>query len=288
MIHNKYPITFIIPCYNCAKTIKESVMSIINLNLENYEICMVDDCSKDETLEIIKRLSKKYPDVIRFSSHSENMGGAVTRNDCVKLSNYPWIFCLDSDNVLHGKSFLKLYYEIKPEDTMISFGVIKYFFDFLFIDVVFKKWVFNSDVMDFTDLRKTMFNPPASGNLLFSRKLFDNIGGYETDLGAYDSYAFGYKALYYGNTIKIVRDAWYYHRLGLNSYWKRESSRNESNLKKLLLRFPDKFTSQELLDIKESTHSVDVFVNLPNDFTIVHDCFFSKVVSSGKKFFLYK
>jgi len=206
------------------------------------------------------------------------MGGAVTRNDCVKLSRYPWIFCLDSDNFLHKKSFLKLYSEIEPRDAMISFGVIRYFFDFLFLDIELRKWVFNARKMDFTDLRKTMYNPPASGNLLFSRKLFDDIGGYETDLGAYDSYAFGYKALYYGNTIKIIRDTWYYHRLSLNSYWRRENSRNEDNLRKLLLRFPDRFTKRELLEIKESAHITDVLVNLPNDFTVIRDSYLYKFV----------
>lgn len=286
MVKNKYPISFIIPCYNCEKTIEESVSSIVDLKLSNYEICMVDDCSNDRTLEIIKNLSRKYSNLIKIMHHQKNMGGAVTRNDCVSLSKFNWVFCLDSDNVLHKESVLKLINEIDLDNDFISFGLIKFFFDFLFLDIKLKEWFFKAKEMSFDDLRKTNNNPVASGNLLFSKRMFDKIGGYETDLGAYDSYAFGYKALYYGFNIKIVKNSWYYHRLSLNSYWEREISKNVINFRKLLLRFPEKFTKEEIYLIKNSDNVYPVFLNLKNDFTFVRENLLARIIHFCKSHIL--
>ena len=54
-------ISFIIPCYNCEKTLGDTVGSILNLKLSEFEICMVDDGSKDETYNLLKAYAEKYP-----------------------------------------------------------------------------------------------------------------------------------------------------------------------------------------------------------------------------------
>ena len=49
-------ISIIVPCYNCGKFIDECIESILNFNIKNkYEIIVVDDCSKDETQNILKK-----------------------------------------------------------------------------------------------------------------------------------------------------------------------------------------------------------------------------------------
>ena len=54
-----YQISFIIPCYNCANTVSESIESILKLGLKTYEICMVDDGSTDTTYKLLQHYKEK-------------------------------------------------------------------------------------------------------------------------------------------------------------------------------------------------------------------------------------
>ena len=54
-------ISFVVPAYNCERTIAESVYSIINGNFEpKDEIILINDGSNDRTLKIVRKLQKKY------------------------------------------------------------------------------------------------------------------------------------------------------------------------------------------------------------------------------------
>ena len=93
-------VSFIIPAYNCATTIVESVNSIINGNLEDGdEIVIVDDGSTDDTRSILFQLQSDYP-AIKIIGHKFNKGGYAARNTAVEHAAHDLIFCLDSDNIL--------------------------------------------------------------------------------------------------------------------------------------------------------------------------------------------
>ena len=52
-------ISIIMPTYNCAKFIKETIQSVINQTYENWELVIVDDCSNDNTEEIVASFNDK-------------------------------------------------------------------------------------------------------------------------------------------------------------------------------------------------------------------------------------
>lgn len=51
------------PTYNCGKYIEESILSVINQTLQDWELQIVDDCSSDNTFEILKPYLEKYPNI---------------------------------------------------------------------------------------------------------------------------------------------------------------------------------------------------------------------------------
>lgn len=264
-------ISFIIPCYNCSTTIDETVNSILNLGLEKFEICMVDDGSKDNTYELLKKYQSKYPNVVKIGKNDKNIGGGATRNVCYKMAQYEYIFLLDSDNILSKKSFLKLLDNVKPEDNLITFDTISWFYSpefFPFIKLLFKDLIFLKSEMVFADFRKTLIHPPVDGNYLYKREVFEEVGGYETDLGAMESWSFGHKALTQGYKYKIVRGTNYLHRVHLDSYWFREKGKNFENLRKLLLRYPSKFSAEEIQEMKSIEDIRKFLVTQENDFTV--------------------
>lgn len=266
--HSKIKISFIIPCYNCAETLKDTISSIINLKFDEFEICMVDDGSKDNTYKLLQFYSKKYPERIKIGKNQENKGGGYTRNECVKLAKYDWYFLIDSDNYLDTRSFYRLLSSVTEDDNLVTFQKINFFYNFMCLDFVYKTWSFLKDKMDFNDLRRTSYHPVVDGNYLFRKSVFEKIGGYDTEFGALDTWSFGYKALVNGYEFKIVSNSKYYHRVDGKSYWTREVKNNNNNLKKLLLKYSYKFSSNEISNLQGAKDVQKCFITLSNDFVI--------------------
>lgn len=87
-------LTIIIPCYNCRETLEEAVNSCYLQDLqEPFEIILVDDCSTDNTREIMKTMSGKYREV-RLFYHDKNKGGGATRNTAISHADGELILSL--------------------------------------------------------------------------------------------------------------------------------------------------------------------------------------------------
>ncbi len=72
-------ITIFLPAYNEEEVIEKAINKIFSeINLEYYEVLVIDDGSTDKTLEILKKLTKKYKE-LRIISHEKNkgLGGAI-------------------------------------------------------------------------------------------------------------------------------------------------------------------------------------------------------------------
>ena len=72
------------------KYIEKSLLSIINQSLQNIEIIIVNDNSKDNTEIILKRMQKKYK-YIKTINHSNNLGVYYSRIDAVLKENISYL-----------------------------------------------------------------------------------------------------------------------------------------------------------------------------------------------------
>ena len=80
-----------------GKFIAESIQSVVNQTYTNWELLIVDDCSTDNTDEVVKPyLSDKR---IKYTKNKENSGAAVTRNRAIRHARGEWIAFLDSDDL---------------------------------------------------------------------------------------------------------------------------------------------------------------------------------------------
>lgn len=91
-------ISVIIPTYNSAEYIAETLESVCTQTYRNIEILVIDDCSNDDTSEIVKKYA--YKDArIRLISLDENKGAANARNIGTKSAVGEWVSFLDSDDL---------------------------------------------------------------------------------------------------------------------------------------------------------------------------------------------
>ena len=89
-------VTIIMPSYNASKYIQTSINSIQNQTYSNWELIVVDDCSTDNTIEIVKKFNDSR---IRLYVNEKNSGAAISRNKALREAKGKWIAFLDSDDV---------------------------------------------------------------------------------------------------------------------------------------------------------------------------------------------
>lgn len=91
-------ISVIMPTYNCAKFIEETIETVIAQTYKNWELIIVDDCSKDNTNEIVDKYILK-DNRIKYYRLDMNQGAAMARNKAMELANGSYMAFLDSDDL---------------------------------------------------------------------------------------------------------------------------------------------------------------------------------------------
>lgn len=91
-------VSIIMPSYNAARFIGESINSVLLQTYSNWELLIVDDCSKDNSVEVVRKFANIDKRVVLFSLE-KNVGAAVARNVAIEHAQGQYIAFLDSDDV---------------------------------------------------------------------------------------------------------------------------------------------------------------------------------------------
>lgn len=95
---NQDLVSIIMPTYECERFICESIKSVQAQTYQNWELIVVDDCSDDETVDVVLDM-KRCDDRISIYQNSTNSGAAVSRNTALQYAKGRWIAFLDSDDL---------------------------------------------------------------------------------------------------------------------------------------------------------------------------------------------
>lgn len=91
-------VSVIMPTYNCARFIEESVKTVVNQTVTDWELLIVDDCSTDNTYQVLLPWIEKYPN-IRYHCLETNGGPAVARSEAMRMATGKYLAFLDSDDL---------------------------------------------------------------------------------------------------------------------------------------------------------------------------------------------
>lgn len=112
----------IIPAYNCEETIENTVDSIAESGIIDYEILIIDDGSTDKTGSICDSLSQKMPSVRCI--HQINAGVSAARNCGIENSQGEYILFFDADDSLDSNSLCNAVSTVEIErPDMLIFGM---------------------------------------------------------------------------------------------------------------------------------------------------------------------
>lgn len=90
-------ISIIIPVYNSEKYIRRCLNSILNQIFQDFEIILIDDNSKDNSLKIVSEIEKTHKDKIKILKNAKNVGAGASRNKGLKIASGEYITFIDKE-----------------------------------------------------------------------------------------------------------------------------------------------------------------------------------------------
>jgi len=113
-------VSIITPSYNSSKFIEECIDSVISQTFKNWEMIIVDDCSNDNSREIISYLSTK-DERLKSIFLEKNIGAAAARNIAIREANGRYIAFLDADDIWKADKLEKQIKFMNKKDIAFSF-----------------------------------------------------------------------------------------------------------------------------------------------------------------------
>jgi teichuronic acid biosynthesis glycosyltransferase TuaG len=124
MTNKEYFISVILTNYNCSRFLNKSIASVLNQTYKNFELIIVDDCSTDASINIIKDFQKKDKRIRYFKTKKNSGNASIPRNLGISKSKGIYVAFIDSDDYWYPN---KLSYQIiNKKNNLISFTAANY------------------------------------------------------------------------------------------------------------------------------------------------------------------
>ncbi len=254
---SRLPITYVMPAFNAATTIEESVDSIFDNNFSTGDrVIIVNDASTDTTELAIKKLSAKYTPHITYIKNGINKGCPASRNRGITEASTPLIFNLDADNILLPDSIQKLEQTLRDtKSDVVTFSQYNYFINSP--AMITHYWYLQSGICRIENLFAGHINPAPGGNFLYTKASWERIGGYwEYGKGLHEAWGFSLKQLMAGNRMYVASNTAYLHRHGHDSLFVTESKRKQEEhrlLLQMLSPYKEHFTTNDWQRIEQDS-----------------------------------
>lgn len=197
--------SIIMPVYNVEKFIRKSITSVLNQTYKNFELIIVDDGSKDESIKIAREMTKNINNVKIL--HKENGGLADARNFGLNYAQGKYVWFIDSDDYIR-KDSLKILSENVGAD-IISFGYYK--------DINNKIIPVKIKNINYCKTTRYLLNSPSATMKIYKRNFLEKNkikfekGKYYEDLGLTPW------LIKYTKNIEFIEDELYYYVIRENS-----------------------------------------------------------------------
>lgn len=152
-------VSVIVTNYNYGKYVQRCIRSVLNQNNVNHEVIVVDDCSTDNSIEMLKVFNED----IRIFSTKENSGVAAAANLGINNAKGRFVIRVDADDYVSGDMchFMKTYLESNHDAFCVSC-------DYQLVD----------DHENTIERKYAEFNPVSCG-IMYRRDLLIQFGGYD-------------------------------------------------------------------------------------------------------------
>ena len=110
--------------YNAEKVIAKTLESVFNQTYKNIEIVLVDDCSSDNSQQVINEYRAKHPEIVYFKQ-PKNQGAGAARNKALELARGQYVAFLDADDLWYPEKTEKQVALLNKKNGAFSFTAIE-------------------------------------------------------------------------------------------------------------------------------------------------------------------
>lgn len=114
-------VSIITPTFNSEKYIQQTIQSVQNQTYQNWEMIIVDDCSSDNTIQIVEDIQNTEHRIILIKS-DKNSGAGVARNKGIERANGKYIAFLDADDLWKSNKLEAQIYFMKENNLYFTFS----------------------------------------------------------------------------------------------------------------------------------------------------------------------
>jgi glycosyltransferase involved in cell wall biosynthesis len=203
-------VSIIIPAYNAAQTISDTLESVLAQTCPNWEAIVVNDGSSDATAEIAKGFAKRD---VRIRVISQPNGGeSAARNAGIALANHDWLLFLDADDWVSPAYLKKMTQELSSDHMLdaVHCGYSRVASDGT--QVAEKYWPPAGDMFA-TLARRATFPPHAC---VVRKSLVDDVGGFDTSLRTCPDWDLWQRIARTGARFGAVREVLAFYRMSPN------------------------------------------------------------------------
>ncbi|WP_315054100.1 glycosyltransferase [Chryseobacterium indoltheticum] len=249
-------VTISIPIFKCEKFIIRCLESVKNQTYKNLEIVLVNDCTPDDSMLLVKNFMDVNPDLtIKIIEHQENSGLSVVRNNGIKASTGKYLFFLDSDDEITTDCIELLVKKAEKTDAQIIIAQNRWINtfdnttkDFGFPTITEKKY-YDNNLEIFSVYSKGGF-PSSSWNKLFKRDfIVDNQIYFVPGLFAQDELWF-FHLLLKTDTLAIIDDITYLYYLHGESVIFNRKKKNFENYLTILEYLTKSYKEEKKSELK--------------------------------------
>ncbi len=179
MNFSAYKFSVVIPVYNRENVLGQAIKSVINQTFDNFELIIVDDCSTDNSVRIVKEFNDKR---IKIYQLDKNYGAAMARNYGVGKAQGEYISFLDSDDYFENDFLEKTINKVDNSREGVGF-----WYTGLIYHENKKNIFFYWDVKRYKTPYLTFLHDLKIGSgagITIKKKIFEEINGFNVNLPA--------------------------------------------------------------------------------------------------------
>lgn len=215
-------VSVIVPVYNAEEFLHRCVDSLLNQTLEDIEIILIDDGSKDSSPAICDEYAEKHDNITVL--HLENGGPARARNKGIEFAKGEYLAFCDSDDYVELNMYEKLYANAVEYHTDIAMCKYSFDYDGKIVPAKFKydSYYENRDAVK-NGLLKRIYDSNFDGlvgptNKLYTRQMVvDNDIKFDESMLRGEDFWFNFGCLKVAESLSFIEDCLYY-------YYQNESS----------------------------------------------------------------
>ncbi len=190
-------VSVIVPAYNASNTINKCIDSLLHQTLKELEIIVIHDCSKDDTLDKLKKYGKK----IVLINNEKNLGPAASRNKGLDIAKGEYIGFVDSDDYVDETMYEKMTSHMSDDIDLVCCGRN---------NITKEKTTTIINTTKETNVHKFSASSNYNTDKLFKRDIIEKYHlRLPEDFVYAEDFAFGIRYKYYARKMYIIEEPLY-------------------------------------------------------------------------------